>query len=79
MTPQSDRNFVGFDGCPLKVIGVFTALARLGAKSANARFYVMEEGKQCLMGLETAELLKAINFNAEAVSSNYFGLDYIKQ
>ena len=68
MTTQSDRKFVGYGGESLKVAGMFHAKIELGTKKADARFYVMESGKECLLGIETAVALGAISFSKEIVS-----------
>ncbi|XP_055634002.1 uncharacterized protein K02A2.6-like [Toxorhynchites rutilus septentrionalis] len=57
---------------PLKVKGMFNAEIEAGDNTTKAKFYVVEGGKQCLLGEETARELQVlkIGFNVGAIDQS---------
>lgn len=57
---------------PLRVKGMFSAEVEAGDNSTKAKFYVVDGGKQCLLGEETARELQVlkIGFNVAAVDQS---------
>lgn len=59
--PQVDRLFKAYGSKhPLKMTGMFKAKIEAGGNSTDAIFYVAQDGKQCLLGDETAKKLKVL-------------------
>lgn len=50
----TDRDFFGYGGHKLEVLGTFESDIVVNTKSANAKFYVMTKGSQNLIGHDTA-------------------------
>lgn len=70
-----DRSFKAYGSDkPLKLAGKFTAEIEAGDNSTEAVFYVVKDGKQCLLGDETAKKLKVlkIGFNIGTIQSTTF-------
>lgn len=68
-TKQVDITFYSFGSeKPLTVTCSFEATTEAAGKKLNTRFYVVEEGKQCLLGTIAAEALGVVSFNNEVVS-----------
>lgn len=60
-TTVADRKFYTFGSTvPLKVIGSFGAEITADGEKVRAKFYVVEDGKFCLMGYDTAQALKVM-------------------
>ena len=68
-TKQTDVDLYAFGSDkPLTVTCSFEATAEAAGKKLNTRFYVVEEGKQCLLGTLAAEALGMVKFADEVVS-----------
>ncbi|XP_055635391.1 uncharacterized protein K02A2.6-like [Toxorhynchites rutilus septentrionalis] len=70
-----DRSFKAYGSDkPLKLAGKFTAEIEAGGNIMEAIFYVVEDGKQCLLGDETAKKLNVlkIGFDIGKIQSTTF-------
>ena len=54
---------MAFGGERLGAIGVVTAEIGIGEGKVVAQFYVLKKGSECLLGLETTEVLGVLSFN----------------
>ncbi|XP_055633240.1 uncharacterized protein K02A2.6-like [Toxorhynchites rutilus septentrionalis] len=71
--PQVDRLFKAYGSKnPLKMMGMFKAKIEAGGNCTEAVFYIAQDGKQCLLGDETAKKLKVlkIGFQVAEISEN---------
>ncbi|XP_062563343.1 uncharacterized protein LOC134226528 [Armigeres subalbatus] len=58
---QVDRSFKAYGTeRPLNMVGMFSAEIEAGGHKVEAVFYIAENGKQCLLGDETAKQLKVL-------------------
>lgn len=61
MTQEVDRNFTCYASeTPMKIVGSFMSTIEGGGRQTAAQFYVAEKGQQCLLGDDTAKVLKVL-------------------
>lgn len=61
MTTQIDRSLTCYGSDePMEMVGCFTASVAGGGHQTEAQFYVAKKGQQCLLGDETAKLLRVL-------------------
>lgn len=73
--PEVDRSFKAYGSeKPLEMTGKFTAEIQAGKFKTHAVFYIARNGRQCLLGDETAKLLNVlkIGYNIDSVQSSVF-------
>lgn len=73
--PEVDRTFKAYGSeKPLEMTGKFTAEIQAGKYKTIAVFYIAKNGRQCLLGDETAKLLNVlkIGYNINSVRSSGF-------
>ena len=63
ISTQVDQTFVALGGERLEAIGVVTAEIGIGEGKVVTQFYALKKGSDCLLGLETAEVLGVLSFN----------------
>ncbi|XP_062713482.1 uncharacterized protein LOC134290373 [Aedes albopictus] len=71
MSAASDRNLVAYaTEQPMNITGTFVAEIEAGGNKDVAKFYIVENGQQCLLGDYTAKRLKVlkVGFDVGAVS-----------
>lgn len=77
----TDREFKAYGSeHTLEMVGMFTAVIEAEEQKAEAVFYVAKDGRQCLLGDETAKKLKVlkIGFNVDAVEAQMAAFPKIK-
>lgn len=63
-----NKIFMAFGAeCPLVVLGMFEARLKVGNTTDYEKFYVLEKGERCLLGLDTCTKLKIVTFNTTHV------------
>lgn len=79
--PNVDRTFKAYGTeKALQLTGMFTAKIEAGGNSTEATFYIAKDGRQCLLGDDTAKKLKVlkIGYNIGAVREHVKAFPKIK-
>lgn len=72
MSKDIDRNLVAYaSNEPMKICGMFSTTIEAGSHKTFAKFYVVENGQQCLLGDHTAKKLRVlkIGFNVDSIET----------
>lgn len=72
MSTSTDRSLVAYASTqPMKICGMFSATIEAGSHKTFAKFYVVEEGQQCLLGDHTAKKLQVlkVGYNIDSIQT----------